>query len=91
MPHAQRFAENEHITGSGVAVALQVLRVDEADGHQPVDGFDRVDGVAAGQRNAGVAADALAAFEDAGDGFVRQHVDGHATMASAISGLPPMA
>ena len=87
--HAQRLAENEDVACLGTAVALEILRIDRADGHQAVDGFHRVDGVAARQGHAGVTADRLTAFQDAGDDIVRQHVDGHADDGQRHDGLPP--
>jgi hypothetical protein len=50
----------------------------QAEDHQAVDRLDGIDGVAAGDGDAGFGADALAAADDVTDGFQRQLVDRHA-------------
>ncbi len=76
--HAQRLAQHQDVARAGVGVAAQLARVDQAEHDQAVDRLDRVDAVAAGDRDAGGAADAGAAVEDAPDGRRRQHLHRHA-------------
>eukprot|EP01137_Pigoraptor_chileana_P023878 Opistho-2@7252 len=76
--HADRLAQDQAVAHLGVGVALDALGVHQAQRDQAVDGLDRVDGVAARDRDAGGAAHVLPAFEDLADGLGGQHVDGHA-------------
>ena len=76
--HTQRLAQHQHVAWLCVGVALDVLGMHQPQRHQAVDGLDRIDGVATGNRDAGRAAYRRAAFEDAPDGLRRQHVDRHA-------------
>src|SRR2546427_3684377 len=41
--HAQRLAQDQHVAGPGVGIALHLAGVDDADADQAVDGLDRVD------------------------------------------------
>jgi hypothetical protein len=50
----------------------------QAQRHQAVDRLHRIDRVAAGDRDARLAAHRGAAFQDLADGLQRQHVDRHA-------------
>ena len=68
---AQAFAENQLVAGAGTRVALEVVRMHQTDGDESVDRFDRIDGMAAGNRNAGLRADRLAAVKNSFDGFER--------------------
>ncbi len=74
----QLLAENQLVTRLGARVALEVGRIDDADGNQPIDRLDRVDGMAAGNRNTGSATDGFATLQNLADGFQWQGVDRHA-------------
>jgi hypothetical protein len=63
----------------------------QAQGHQPVDRLHRIDGVAARDRDAGLAAHRGAAFQDLADGGGDSTLIGMPTSASAMMGVPPMA
>ncbi len=76
--HAERLAEDQLVARPRAGVAFQVPRIDQADGHQSIYRFDGIDGVAAGDRNAGTRAHRLAAFEDLADHVERNLVHGHA-------------
>ena len=76
--HPQWLAQHQQVAHPGIGVALNPFRVHQAHRHQPVDRFDRVDGVAAGNRNARLAADRGATLQDLSDRCQRQHVDRHA-------------
>ena len=75
---AQRLAEDQHVAIARLAVALDLVRMHQAQRHQAVDRFRRVDRVAAGQRNPGAGADTGAPGKDLLDGLHRQRIDGHA-------------
>ena len=75
--HAQRLPQDDLVTRLRVGIALDVPRIDEADGNQPVDGFDRIDAVTAGDRNPGALADGFPTFENSPDRVDRQLVDRH--------------
>ncbi len=74
---ADRLAEDEHVAGLRVGVAPHLLRMDQAHHDEPVDRLDRIDGVAAGDRNPGRLADRFAAADDLADLLDRELVDGH--------------
>ena len=76
--HAQRFAQNQHVARLGIGVALELPGIHDTNGHQPVNGFDRVDRMPARQRDARSAADAGPTFQNGRNGAVRQHIDRHA-------------
>ena len=75
--HAQRLAQHQHVAGLGFGVAAHAVGVDQTHGDQTVDGLDRIDGVAARNRNAGCAAHVLPAAHDGTDHVERQLVDRH--------------
>src|SRR5690606_33023784 len=68
----------QHVAGARAAVAPDQGGIDQADRDQAVDRLHRVDGVAAGDGDAGVAAGAGAAVEDARDRLRGEHVHRHA-------------
>ena len=74
----ERLAEDDAIADAGIGIAFDQLRMDQSEGDQAVDRLDRIDAVAAGNRDPGGAADRFAAGEDARDDLCRQHVDRHA-------------
>ncbi len=75
---AQRLAQHQHIAGAGIGIALEPLRIEHADRGQAVDGFHRIDAVAASDHDAGIGAGAFAPLQDAADGVLRQGIDRHA-------------
>ena len=85
---AERLAEHQLVAGLRAGVALEVARIDEADRDQAVDRLDGIDGVAAGDRDAGARADRLAAFEDPADRLERQLVHRHADERQREERLP---
>ena len=76
--HAQGLAENQGVTRLRTAVALDLVRMHDAQGHQTIDGFQRVDGMAARDRNARRRAHGLAAGQNALDDIDRQFIERHA-------------
>ncbi len=74
---ADRLAEDEHVAGLGVGIAPDLARVDQAHDDEAVDRLDRIDRVAAGDRDARLATDRLAAADDLADLLGRQLVDRH--------------
>src|SRR5436189_34562 len=65
--HAERLAEDEPVAGARIRIALDALRMHEPERDEAVDRLDRIDRVAARDRDAGRAAHRLAAVEDARD------------------------
>ena len=76
--YPQWFAEYQFVARLRARIALQVFWVHQADRHQAIDRLDRIDGVAAGNRDTRFFADGFATIEYLFDGFERQRVDGHA-------------
>ena len=74
---AQGLSENDRVAGLRLRVALDLARIDEADGHQPVDRLHGVDAVAAGDGNARALADRFAALKNPPDRLERHLVDRH--------------
>ncbi len=74
---SERLAEDDCITCPGARVPLDLARMHQAHHDEPVDRLDRVDRMAAGDRDSGGRADRLAAFDDAPNHFDRQLVDRH--------------
>ena len=68
---AERFAEDQRIAWFRAAVPLDTVRMDAANHRQTVDRLDRIDRVAAGDRNAGFRTSRCAARNDRAD-----HIDG---------------
>ncbi|MPN00542.1 hypothetical protein SDC9_147737 [bioreactor metagenome] len=62
--HAQRLAQHQHIAHLRLRIALDAVRMHQPHGHQAVDGFHRVDGVAARNRNTCGTAHVLTAAHD---------------------------
>ena len=75
---AERLAQHQAIAGLCVAIFLELVGMDQAEGDQAVDRFDDVDRMPASNRGAGFAADAAAAFDNLADDFRWQLVDRHA-------------
>ena len=64
---AEALAEHQHVAGQGVRVALDLVRVHQADDREAVDRFRRIDGVAAADGDAGIQAGLGAALQNALD------------------------
>ena len=75
-PDTELLAEDQFVARLGTRVALEVGRIDDADGDQPVNRLDRVDGVAAGDWDAGGAAYGLATLQNLAEGFKGENEDG---------------
>ena len=84
--YAQRFTQDQHVAGFCARVFLDARRVYQAHHNQAVNRLHRVDGVAAGDRDAGIAAHILAAAQDRAYGLQRQHIDGHADESKCHDG-----
>lgn len=76
--HTEPFAEDDRIARPRAHVALEVLRVHQSDGHEPVDRFHRIDAVTARYQDAGPGADRFGTKEDVADGGHRQPIGRHA-------------
>jgi len=61
---AERLGQDEQVARLCTGVAQHAAGMDEAERHQPVDRFGAVDGVPAGDRDAGFGADGGAARDD---------------------------
>ena len=70
--------EAEKFAGFRAAVALDLVRVDQAERNEAVDWLRRIDRVPAGDRNACCRTHRLAALENAPDRLHRQRVHRHA-------------
>ena len=77
MPDPQSLGQDQRIAHPRVRIAAQLRRIDQPDHGQPVDRLDRVDGMAAGDRDPRLGADRLPALQDQADRFGRQPVHRH--------------
>src|ERR1019366_10173374 len=75
--NTDRLAEYEHVAGLGIGVAPDLLRMHEAHDDEAVNGLDRIDRVAAGDRNARFAAHRFATADHLPDLLDRELVDRH--------------
>src|ERR1700694_5143894 len=75
--HAKRFSKNQGVARFGTRVSLQVSGFDQPYRDQAIDRFDRIDGVAAGNRDAGFRAHCLSAFENPANGLDWKFFDRH--------------
>lgn len=73
---AEPLAQDQHVAVPGVGIALDPVGRHEADHREPIDGFGRIDGVAAADRHARIGAGAGAARENLLDLVLRHLVDG---------------
>ncbi len=78
MPTPSGFAQDQHVAGSRAVVALDAVRMNQSERDKPVDRLRRIDGMAAGDRNAGGGADGLPARDDALNRLDRDFADRHA-------------
>ena len=76
--HAQRLAENQHITRLRRVIALDVVRMRHPHADQTVDRLGRINGMTARDRNACRFAYRCAAGKNVAYGFQRQLAYGHA-------------
>ena len=76
----------EVVADAGGGVAFDLGRVDQTEYDEAINRFDRINRVAACNRNAGIAAYVLAAAQDHAYGFERQHIDRHADQAERHDG-----
>ena len=75
---AQALAQDQHIAGPGADIALNIDDIHHADRRQAINGFQRIDGMAARDGYAGLLADGGTARHDPLDGVGGNLVDGHA-------------
>ena len=76
--HAQRFAQHQHVTCLRRRIAFDAAWVRQAQHHQTVNRFHRIDAVAACDRNACGLTHALSTGQYLANGVCAQHTDGHA-------------
>ena len=75
---AERLAENQRIAGPGRTIFFDFRRMDEAERDQAVDRLERIDRMAAGDRDLDGRAHRFTAREDAADRRHRQLLERHA-------------
>ena len=85
--NAQRLAQHQHIAGAGIRVALHPGGMHQSQRHQAIDRLDRIDRVSARDRDARLATDRRAAFEDPADGRRAQDRHRHADQGQRHDGL----
>ena len=76
-PDTERLAENQRVAFARFGVALQVTRMNDPDGREPIDRLHRIDAVTPGDGNACFGADRLSAANDPTDDRRREHLDRH--------------
>ena len=74
---AERLAENQHVAGPRIGIAPNLLRMHQAHHDEAINRLDRIDRVAAGDRDPGIAARRFTAADDLPDHVDRQLVDRH--------------
>ena len=85
--HANRFAQNQDIAHFGIGIAFNVIGVCQSQGDQAIDGFNRINGVAACNGNPSGSTDALSTIQNLSNHAQGQDIDGHAHQSQSHDGL----